>query len=103
MFKCVILLLVQAAGRTSEALGAFWLSHWAATTGKAFMQGTPLTKDRTNFYVNIYALYGMLGVVGLTVRAILMAWHRLFASKTLYDNLTHSILRAPVAFFDGTL
>lgn len=99
--KVIALFAVQAAGRTAEVLGGFWLSHWATVAGKAFMKGTPLTKEKTIFYVDIYALYGMLGVLGLTIRAILMAWHRLYASKALHDNLTHSILRAPIAFFDG--
>lgn len=103
VFKVIALLSVQAAGRTAEVLGAFWLGHWATVAGNAFMEGIPLTKEKTIFYVDIYALYGMLGVVGLTVRAIFIAWHRLYASQTLHDNLTRSILRAPVAFFDGRL
>merc|ERR1712238_578341 len=101
-YKFFLLFVVQGLGRGSEIMASFWLARWAENSFKAFEDGHPMSNSRTTYYVNIYALFGMLGVACLTVRAILMANHRLHASKSLHDNLTTSIMRAPVSFFDVT-
>lgn len=95
-------LIVQGMGRASEILSSFWLSWWAADSLNATLNGTPHTDFETYYYLGIYALFGMIGVVGLTVRGLALAYHRLGASRKLHDDLTRSILRAPVAFFDVT-
>jgi ATP-binding cassette subfamily C (CFTR/MRP) protein 1 len=96
------IVLVQGLGRASEVMAGFWLAIWAKRTLAASQRGEPFSRGETNYYVGIYALFGFLGVMGLTVRSILVAVHRLGASKKLHDELTHSVLRAPVAFFDVT-
>ena len=53
-------------------------------------------------YLHIYAVLAFGGVLALTVRSIFMAWHRLKASRQLHEELTESIMRAPVSFFDVT-
>ena len=94
--------LIQGLGRASEIGASFWLAYWAENAISASMTGVPLSDERTVWFLNIYALFGIVAVVGLTVRSILMAVHRLHASKTLHENLLTRILRAPVAFFDVT-
>jgi ATP-binding cassette subfamily C (CFTR/MRP) protein 1 len=96
------IVLVQGLGRASEVMAGFWLAIWARRTLEASQKGEPFSRGETNYYVGIYALFGFMGVMGLTVRSILVAVHRLKASKKLHDELTHSVLRAPVAFFDVT-
>jgi ATP-binding cassette subfamily C (CFTR/MRP) protein 1 len=96
------ILVVQGLGRASEVMAGFWLAIWAERTLAASARGDPFSQKETNFYVSIYALLGVIGVLGLTARSILVAVHRLRASKKLHDELTHSVLRAPVAFFDVT-
>ncbi|KAL7550859.1 hypothetical protein ACHAWF_014062 [Thalassiosira exigua] len=91
--------IIQGFGRASEVMANFWLSFWAEATARAAVDGTTVN---TTFYLNIYVLFGMGGVLCLTVRALAMAVHRLRASRKLHDDLTKSILRAPVAFFDVT-
>ena len=51
-------------------------------------------------YLHIYAALCLGGVLALTVRSIFMAIHRLSASRLLHEELTNSIMRAPVSFFD---
>ncbi len=94
--------MIQGLGRASEIGSSFWLAYWAENAIGASMTGVPLSDERTVWFLNIYALFGMVAVFGLTVRSILMAVHRLHASKTLHENLLTRILRAPVAFFDVT-
>jgi ATP-binding cassette subfamily C (CFTR/MRP) protein 1 len=96
-----LIVLVTAIGRAAEICSGFWLAFWAEQNAAALEQGG-LSNSQTNYYIGIYAVLGIVGVFGLTVRAILIAVHRLGASRKLHDDLTESILRAPVAFFDVT-
>lgn len=96
-----LVLLVQAFGRGAEVMAGFWLAFWAEEASDMTNEGG-LSASDTNFYVAIYAVFGFIGVIGLTFRSILIAVHRLAASKILHDGLTDSILRAPVSFFDIT-
>jgi ABC-type multidrug transport system fused ATPase/permease subunit len=98
----VLVFVVQGFGRACEVFGGFWLSIWAERSRNATIEGNPFDTAENNRYVGIYALFGVLGVLGLTGRGILIAIHRLHASRLLHDNLTDSVLRAPVAFFDVT-
>ena len=95
------LFFVQGLGRASEIGSAFWLAYWAKNAVEASDNLEPLSDKSTTYYLNIYAAFGMIGVACLTVRSVFMAVHRLRASRTLHNNLTASIMRAPVSFFDG--
>eukprot|EP00529_Nitzschia_sp_RCC80_P007056 CAMPEP_0113524496 /NCGR_PEP_ID=MMETSP0014_2-20120614/46247_1 /TAXON_ID=2857 /ORGANISM="Nitzschia sp." /LENGTH=1530 /DNA_ID=CAMNT_0000422611 /DNA_START=90 /DNA_END=4685 /DNA_ORIENTATION=- /assembly_acc=CAM_ASM_000159 len=92
----------KKAGRTFEIMSTFWLSKWAADMQAAEARGEPFSVGETNFYVAIYALFGLLGIFGLGFRGIFIAIHRLKASQQLHDGLTDSVLSAPVSFFDVT-
>ena len=98
----ISMFVIQGIGRGSEIGASFWLAYWAENAIAAQMTGTPMSNERTTWYLNIYAVFGIVGVIGLTVRSILMAIHRLHASRTLHANLLGRLLRAPVAFFDVT-
>lgn len=95
-------LVVQGLGRAAEVTSGFWLAIWAAKGAQLAETGEFMSTQETYFYVGIYALFGICGVFGLTGRSLLVAVHRLRASKKLHDDLTDSILRAPVSFFDVT-
>jgi len=96
------ILFVQACGKASEIGAGFWLAIWADESLAALFAGTPLSDSKTMWYLNIYALLAMGGVLALTVRSIFMAQHRLAASEKLHEELTTSIMRAPVSYFDVT-
>jgi len=95
----ISIFVIQGLGRGSEIMANFWLSFWAEATAKAMLDET--TVD-TVWYLNVYAAFGIGGVVCLTFRSVVMAVHRLKASRKLHDDLTKSILRAPVSFYDVT-
>lgn len=98
----VMVCVVQAFGRGAEVAAAFWLSLWAKRTMETMRNEGSVPASDTSFYVSIYALFGFIGILGLTGRSILIAVHRLRASRKLYVGLTESILRAPISFFDVT-
>jgi ABC-type multidrug transport system fused ATPase/permease subunit len=87
--------IIQGLGRGCEIMGGFWLAIWADRSLAAARSGDPLSKSETNFYVGIYGVFGLVGVLGLTFRSILVAWHRLGASVKLHNDLTARILRVP--------
>ena len=102
VFAFVVVFVIQGIGRGSEIMAAFWLSIWAEANARSMMSNNPMSESETAWYLNIYASFGLVGVLCLTFRSIAMAIHRLRASKRLHDSLTESMLRAPVAFFDVT-
>lgn len=83
-------------------MAGFWLALWSDRSYAAQLSGDPFTQQEDNRYLGIYALFGIIGVLGLTGRSVLIAVHRLGASQKLHDNMAESTLRAPVAFFDVT-
>jgi ABC-type multidrug transport system fused ATPase/permease subunit len=97
-----LVIIIQALGRTSEIMASFWLAHWAERALEQSQDGNPMSDSETSFYIGIYALFGILGIVGIGFRGIFLAKHRLGASVKLHDGLTDSILHAPIAFFDVT-
>ncbi|KAL3801122.1 hypothetical protein HJC23_002415 [Cyclotella cryptica] len=98
----VSIFVIQAVGRASELMANFWLSFWASASAQAEISGDPLSVQETTWYLGIYAAFGIGGVICLTFRAVIMAVHRLRASRKLHTELIASILRAPVSFFDVT-
>eukprot|EP00978_Attheya_sp_CCMP212_P023150 scaffold70236_cov57-Attheya_sp.AAC.1 len=102
VYIALLAIFIQGLGRACEIMSSFWLAIWAKASTEGVADDDPLTDSETTFYLNIYALFGMLGVLALTIRALLLAVHRLRASRKLHVALTDSIMRAPVAFFDVT-
>jgi len=100
MFVCVF--FAQALNRALEVGGSFWLAYWATETTVALVEGNPFSTAKTMEYVGIYGAFGLASVVMLGVRGYLLAQHRLKASTRLHDDVTDSILHAPVSFFDVT-
>lgn len=98
----ILTILIQGIGRGFEVLSTFWLAVWAERMQAAELRGTPFTREETSFYVTIFGVLGLLSVIGLGFRGIFLAMHRLRASVKLHDDLTDTVLRAPISFFDVT-
>lgn len=56
----------------------------------------------TDYYIRVYALIGLSTVLLLLGRALSLANFRVRASSKVHSKLTHSILHAPMSFFDVT-
>jgi len=98
--------LSQGIGRASEVGSSFWLAYWAKESimAEVAVAGGASRSDfnSSTWYLNIYAAFGIGGVLCLTIRALVMAVHRLYASKKLHEDLVSNIMRAPVSFHDVT-
>jgi ATP-binding cassette subfamily C (CFTR/MRP) protein 1 len=98
----VCAVVATACGRAAEISSTFWLALWADRTLAAYRSGSPMSDGQTSFHLGIYSLFGFLGIIGLAVRGIFIAMHRLGASITMHNGLTDTILAAPISFFDVT-
>ena len=97
----ILAIFTMMLGRAMEVVGTFWLSGWAEDTLDAKDSGG-LTNKEVSYYLTIYAVLNISGVLGLCLRSLCIANHRLNASTVLHKNLVDSILAAPVSFFDVT-
>lgn len=83
-------------------VASYWLAYWGTVDTRSKFNGTPLTSEQNVYFLDYYALYTIMGVIALTVRAVTLAQHRLGTSLTLHEEMIQSVFGAPVAFFDVT-
>ena len=74
-FAGVVFFLIM--GQLLGIISSFWLAFWGEVSSRELLKGKPLTSDQNTVYLNYFALYSMMGVVGLTLRALVLAQHRL--------------------------
>ncbi|KAJ1932872.1 hypothetical protein EC988_009310, partial [Linderina pennispora] len=54
------------------------------------------------YYIGVYVLIAVSSIFCILLRSLLQFWGSLKASKELHEDLLHTVLRAPVRFFDVT-
>ena len=54
-------------------VASYWLAYWGTVDTRSNFKGTPLTSEQNVYFLNYYALYTMMGVIALTVRAVTLA------------------------------
>jgi hypothetical protein len=74
-FLGVIFFLLM--GQLLAIIASFVLALWGDRSTRATLKGKPLTSQQNMDNLNIFALFSMMGVVGLTLRALVLAQHRL--------------------------
>ncbi|KAK4052550.1 hypothetical protein OIO90_004318 [Microbotryomycetes sp. JL221] len=92
----IVFVLSFGGAKLSEVAQTFWLNIWAAS------YDSKRGKDPHNvaYYLNIYALLSILAVIVGTLQWYVLYIGSLRASDSLYRKILHSILRAPLRFFD---
>ena len=85
-----------------QIVSAYWLQYWGTVSTRESLKGDPLTSDGNVYFLNMYAVFSMCGVVALVMRSLILAQHRLGTSTQLHQNLLDVTLGAPVAFYDVT-
>ncbi|EQC39376.1 hypothetical protein SDRG_03578 [Saprolegnia diclina VS20] len=89
--KVVFLSLWQSLQVGSD----LWLSAWTSdnATPTAFHDGA-------TYHISVYACLALGSVLMIAVRSLTVSWCGMRASKVLFNQLTQSLLRAPMRFFD---
>jgi hypothetical protein len=68
-----------------SVVASYWLAYWGTVSTRGLVNGEPLTVTENTYFLNYYALYTMMGVVALTVRAIVLAEHRMGTSILMHE------------------
>ncbi|KAF0689252.1 hypothetical protein As57867_019216, partial [Aphanomyces stellatus] len=91
----VWLFLVLAIWQALSVSSDLWLNVWSgtATHDAAFV-------DHAGYYLGIYAALSIGGALATSLRSLIVYGSALKASKTLFDQMTHALLHAPMRFFD---
>lgn len=90
----VAVLLLSLLWQASQMAGDYWLSY--ETSADRMMTFNP------SVFVNVYAIIAGISFVILTIRALFVAHMGLKTAQIFFSQILHSILHAPMSFFDTT-
>lgn len=86
-----VILVLFAAGHAGMLMSTFWVAEW-----------TDSPKSEYGHYMVVYVIINLSVAVVSYVRIQLLNMAALRSSKRLHARLLHSVLNAPMAFFDTT-
>lgn len=92
---CMFLLVVQTFWQVLQIGSGLWLSHWTGEKGGSY------NPNDTAYNVKVYSLLGAGAAAMVFVRSATVAVVGLRASRQLFNNMTLSLLKAPLRFFDS--
>uniref|UniRef100_A0A2N9IYU1 ABC-type xenobiotic transporter n=1 Tax=Fagus sylvatica TaxID=28930 RepID=A0A2N9IYU1_FAGSY len=90
------IILAQSSFQVLQVASNYWMVWASPPTSKAE------PKLAMNYILLVYVLLAVGSSLCVLVRATLLALAGLWTSQKLFTNMLHSILRAPMAFFDST-
>ncbi|KAL2478064.1 ABC transporter C family member 9 [Forsythia ovata] len=90
-----IILLAQSSFQVLQIASNYWMA-WACPTD------TVEPRLGIHFILLVYTLLAVGSSLCVLIRASLVAIAGLLTSEKLFSNMLHSVLRAPMAFFDST-
>ncbi|CAL0324361.1 unnamed protein product [Lupinus luteus] len=91
-----IIVLAQTSFQILQIASNYWMAWVCPTTTDA----KPLFE--MNFILLIYMALSIASALCVLLRAMLVASVGLETAQTLFTNLLHNVLRAPMSFFDST-
>lgn len=91
-----IILLAQSSFQVLQIASNYWMA-WSCPTGDT----SPIT-GKMNSILFVYVLLAVGSSLCVLVRSSVLAIVGLQTAEKLFSNMLHSILRAPLSFFDST-
>ncbi|TMW69128.1 hypothetical protein Poli38472_001284 [Pythium oligandrum] len=91
----VLYIATLAVWQSLQVNSDIWLSHWTGSK-----PGTE-SLSSVEYNLGVYALFGV--AIGFVVlfRALILPYTAVRASRKLFDDMTQSLLHAPLRFFDA--
>ena len=90
------IILAQSSFQVLQVASNYWMAWTSPPTSEAE------PKLAMTYILLVYVLLAVGSSLCVLVRATLLALAGLWTSQKLFTNMLHSILRAPMAFFDST-
>nr|XP_027117439.1 ABC transporter C family member 14-like isoform X2 [Coffea arabica] len=90
----IVVLLISVLWQGSLMAGDYWLAY--ETSGKRAMSFNP------SVFIGIYAIIAAGSFVLILIRIFLLTFMGLKTSQIFFKGILHSILHAPMSFFDTT-
>ncbi|KAK4848706.1 hypothetical protein QYF36_016335 [Acer negundo] len=90
----IAVLLLSLVWQGSQMAGDYWLSY--ETSADRAMSFNP------NLFIIVYAIIAAASFVLLSIRALFVTLMGLKTAQTFFNQILHSILHAPMSFFDTT-
>ena len=91
-----VILLAQSSFQILQIASNYWMAWVCPTSSDA----KPIFE--MNFILLIYMALSVAGAFCVLVRAMLVANAGLWTAQKLFTDMMHSVLRAPMSFFDST-
>lgn len=91
-----IIILAQSSFQVLQIASNYWIA-WSCPTTPGIEP-----KGGINFVLLVYALLATGGSLCVLLRAMLVGVAGLWTAEKLFLNMLHSVLRAPMSFFDST-
>lgn len=92
-----IALLFYAGKTGSRALLNWYLSYWSSAASDDVTDSSGQTG-----FLGVYSVLALIAVSFTGGASLFLALRSLRSAKTMHENLLHTILRAPMSFFDTT-
>eukprot|EP00164_Ancoracysta_twista_P002103 GFYU01002778.1.p1 GENE.GFYU01002778.1~~GFYU01002778.1.p1 ORF type:complete len:610 (-),score=232.05 GFYU01002778.1:74-1903(-) len=89
------LITLFACAEIARVSNDFWLAQWSSAT-----VNENLTDDETEFFLGIYTLIGMCGILCVLGRALLAAEARINAARSLHSQVYEVVTKGTMTFFD---
>ncbi|KAL1295287.1 hypothetical protein AAHE18_19G200900 [Arachis hypogaea] len=90
----------RETGSISKEILQIASNYWMAWVCPTSSDAKPIFD--MNFILLIYTVLSVSGVLCVLVRALLVAYTGLWTAQTFFTSMLHSVLRAPMSFFDST-
>ncbi|MED6179455.1 ATP-binding cassette, sub-C (CFTR MRP), member 9 [Stylosanthes scabra] len=91
-----VIILAQSSFQVLQIASNYWMAWVCPTSSDA----KPIFE--MNFILLIYMVLSVAGALCVLVRAMLVAYTGLWTAQTFFTGMLHSVLRAPMSFFDST-